>query len=184
MPAKPWTAFHSPAPTSSANTAQPGTTPTPASFTAASAAISRISEILYKVHSLPASAKDDSALLQVITESRAAFADAMDDDFNVPQALAAVFSLITSANNAFTEDRVGAESQNRLREFFAFVHEHLGIVPDGTSALPDDIQKMVDRRQAARDQKDWATSDQLRDELAGLGYTIDDTPYGPLVKKK
>ncbi len=154
------------------------------SLKAASAAIARISELLYKLDSAPTSAKDDSALLQAIAEATGMFTDAMDDDCNMPQALAAAFSLITETNSAFTQERVGTESRNQLREFFAFVHTQLGIVPKGGAAFPTDVQKLVDARVTAREQKDFVAADKLRDELSTLGYTVDDTPYGPLVKKK
>ena len=42
------------------------------------------------------------------------------------------------------------------------------------------IEDLVARRQAARDAKDWATADALRDELSGLGVVVEDTPAGPI----
>lgn len=108
----------------------------------------------------------------------------MDDDFNTPAAFGAVFSLITAANTAFAQDRVGTDAHAALTEFFALLSAQLGIVPEGGAPLPPEVQTLVDERQDARTQKDFATADQLRDRLAELGYTVDDTLYGPLVKKR
>ncbi|MCC6405184.1 MAG: cysteine--tRNA ligase [Candidatus Yanofskybacteria bacterium] len=155
-----------------------------ASLDAAQAAVQRITELLTKVHALPPSQKDDSALMHIITETRRAVEDAMDNDFNTAAAFGAVFALISAANKAFTENRVGTEASAALKAFFEFLSEQFGIVPAGGAPLSADIQSLVDERQLAREQKDFATADQLRDELAKLGYTVDDTAYGPLVKEK
>jgi cysteinyl-tRNA synthetase len=155
-----------------------------ASMTGSQAAVQRIAELLAKLESAPVSAKDDSPLMQSAHEAKHAVEEAMDDDFNSPAAFGAVFSLVASANKALAEGRIGAESKQAMQEFFAFISEQFGIVPGGGAPLPEDIQKLVDERQLARDQKDFATSDQLRTRLSELGYSVDDTPYGPLVKKR
>ncbi|MCC6934332.1 MAG: cysteine--tRNA ligase [Candidatus Yanofskybacteria bacterium] len=151
---------------------------------AAHAAIQRITELLTKIQTLPPSEKDDSALVQIIAETRHAVEDAMDNDFNTAAAFGAVFALVSAANKAVTEQRIGTESGAALRAFFAFLSEQFGIIATGGASLPETVQSLVNERQLAREQKDFATADQLRDQLAQLGYVVDDTSYGPLVKKK
>ena len=131
---------------------------------AAQAAINRITELERKHSDI------------VIDEAPAvhAIGEAMDDDFNTPKAFAAVFDLVREAN---------AKGAVPPKSFFTFLSETFGIIPDASTAVPEDIQRLVDERQLAREQKDWATSDALRDRLSELGYTVDDTPYGPLIKK-
>jgi cysteinyl-tRNA synthetase len=157
---------------------------TDASMTGAQAAVSRIAELLHRLHAAKPSAKDDSALIATIHEATHAVEEAMDDDLNTAAAFGAAFLLVTAANKALAEEKVGTEAHQALMGFFSFLNEQFGIVPEGGAPLPEDIQKLVDERQLARDQKDFATSDQLRDRLAELGYSADDTPYGPLVKKR
>jgi cysteinyl-tRNA synthetase len=48
--------------------------------------------------------------------------------------------------------------------------------------VPEDVSKLVQARQAARDQKDWAESDALRAQIAALGWQVKDTPDGPVVE--
>jgi len=98
----------------------------------------------------------------------------MNDDLNTPRAFAALFDLIRSCNK---------QQIKPPQTFFGTISDLFGIVPIMDSDVPEDIQKIVDERQLAREQKDWATADQLRDQLAEQGWTIDDTTYGPLVKK-
>ncbi|HUO75582.1 MAG TPA: cysteine--tRNA ligase [Candidatus Paceibacterota bacterium] len=157
---------------------------TDASLDAAEAATQRIAELAARSTAFQSSGKEDSPILLTIRESHRAFEEAMDDDFNTPVALAAVFSLVTEANKAITDMHFGIESQAALREFFTLVSEQLGIVPPTAEALPDDIRGLTDKRERARSEKDWAGADAIRDQLSALGYSVDDTPYGPLVKRK
>lgn len=157
---------------------------TDASLDAAEAATQRIAEVLARSRAFQSSGKDDSAVLMAVTEARGAFEDAMDDDFNTPAAFAALFALITEVNKAITDANFGMESQTAVRELFSLVSDRLGIVPPATSAFPEEVRDILDRRERARTDKDWAAADSLRDRIAALGYTVDDTPNGPLVKKK
>ncbi|UCG43452.1 MAG: cysteine--tRNA ligase, partial [candidate division WOR-3 bacterium] len=53
-----------------------------------------------------------------------------------------------------------------------------------SAEVPEEVQKLVDERQAARHAKDWARSDRLRERIAELGYLVEDTPDGARVKPK
>jgi len=53
-----------------------------------------------------------------------------------------------------------------------------------SEALPEEVQKLIDDRQAARAARDWAKSDQLRDAIQNMGYTVHDTKDGMTVIKK
>nr|MBP6886158.1 cysteine--tRNA ligase [Candidatus Paceibacterota bacterium] len=98
---------------------------------------------------------------------------AMDNDFNTAEAFAAIFTIIRDANS---RNVVPAPP------FFEFLSSVFGIVPNTHTTIPTDIQSKIDARQQARDAKDFSTSDRIRSELLELGYSVDDTPYGPLVK--
>jgi cysteinyl-tRNA synthetase len=154
------------------------------SLTNAGAAVERIRELLAKIHAVTPSTGDDSALRAAITTARQGVQDAMDDDFNTAAAFAAMFELITAANTSIAQGTLTGGGAKAVRDFFSFIHTIFGIVPFEASEVPHDIQKLVAERQNARDQKDFTASDTLRDQLAGLGWKVDDTPYGPLVKKK
>jgi cysteinyl-tRNA synthetase len=103
---------------------------------------------------------------------REAFFDALADDFNTARALAALFNWISEANKL--EDAAGDQD---LREML----EVLGIeslLARAESAPPEAIE-LADRRAAARDARDWAEADRLRDELRSLGWEVRDGPQGP-----
>jgi cysteinyl-tRNA synthetase len=119
----------------------------------------------------------------------AAFADAMNDDLAVPTALATISEALKTGNSAITagDKAVIASAANEIRGAL----DVLGCDPfdpafgsgaageDMTAALDGVIKLALEQRQAARERKDFAASDAIRDGLASLGITIEDTAQGP-----
>jgi cysteinyl-tRNA synthetase len=116
------------------------------------------------------------------------FADAMNDDLAVPTALASISENLRTGNTAITEGNKAliAQSANEIRgalevlgcDPFDVAFAQLGGA-DLTEALDGVIQIALTQRAAARDRKDFAASDQIRDGLSALGITIEDTAQGP-----
>ncbi|MCX6447620.1 MAG: cysteine--tRNA ligase [Actinobacteria bacterium] len=126
-----------------------------------------------------------SAPIPVISQG---FTDAMNDDLAVPTALAGISEAVRLGNSAITsgDKAVIAASASEIRGAL----EILGCDPfdsafvisggaDLTEALDGVIQLALAQRTAARDRKDFAASDQIRDGLAALGIIIEDTAQGP-----
>jgi cysteinyl-tRNA synthetase len=116
-----------------------------------------------------------------------AFADAMDDDLAVPQALAVLHETVRSGNAALDAD--DAEALGVAYHQVAAMVEVLGIDPRAphwsggahdTAAAPLAalVERLVQERADARAARDFATADRVRDDLAGAGITIEDTPSG------
>ena len=116
------------------------------------------------------------------------FIDAMNDDLAVPTALAGISEALRNGNSAITsgENEVISKSASEIRGAL----EILGCDPfdsvftatsgaDLTGALDGVIQLALVQRNAARERKDFAASDQIRDGLAALGINIEDTAQGP-----
>jgi cysteinyl-tRNA synthetase len=110
------------------------------------------------------------------------FRDAMDDDFNTPNAMAAVFDAAGRANRAIDEgDLAGAASLvATVLELTGAVGLELG--RESASGTDDDaeIDDLVRRRDEARAAKDFATADALRDDLTARGIQLEDTPGGTI----
>lgn len=98
--------------------------------------------------------------------------EALNDDLNTPGALGCVFTGLKEASK-FT----GKEAASALAGFNRIL-KALGItlpeISKDNTEIPSDIQALADTRWAARSNKDWATSDKLRDELAAKGWTMKD----------
>ncbi len=103
------------------------------------------------------------------------FETAMDDDLNIAGALARLFDFVREANKLDVSKADGAKCAAAVRKFDTI----LGVLPAAQEhVLDDDIQKLVDERQAARKNKDFARSDEIRDELLAQGIVLEDTPDG------
>ncbi len=114
--------------------------------------------------------------------SIAAFRLAMDDDFSTPTALDNAFSLIRSANSDLdNSDLVAAGLKSRTAvEMFAVLGIEIGSQEAETNVGPTDqeIEDLLELRAQARAEKDFATADRIRDELASAGVVIEDSANG------
>ncbi len=117
----------------------------------------------------------------------AGFSAAMDDDLGVPQALAVVHEAVTEGNSALAAgDLAGAAKRAAdVRAMMALLGldplaEHWSGGGSGLSSVVDALVTMALRpRQAARDRKDWAAADAVKEELLAAGILVEDTPRGP-----
>jgi len=106
------------------------------------------------------------------------FKTAMDDDFNVQNGLTEIFNLVSLANNYSSQTAVDKNSVNVILKAMVDLTSILGIELDDQKDLSKEIQQMVDDRDNARANKDFATSDKLRDQLKDMGVILEDTPQG------
>jgi cysteinyl-tRNA synthetase len=118
----------------------------------------------------------------------AAFAAALDDDLGVPQALAVAYDTVRAGNAALAEG--DSATARRARDEVVAMLDVLGVNPyaepwaaasdDGAArrALGPLVDVVLAQRQAARERKDFAVADALRDGLASSGIVVEDTPTG------
>jgi len=123
-----------------------------------------------------------AALPAWAVEAGTAFDAAMDQDLNVPEALAAVFALVHGGNKAL--DRGERGFGDKVLDLLADMDRVLGVLLQPAEALPEAVQAKLDARAAARAAKDWQASDRLRDDLAAMGWVVKDTPEGQKVGKR
>ena len=112
-------------------------------------------------------------------EWRDRFQAAMDRDLGTPLAVARIFDALRRANAAL--DR-GTDEARILVDTVVELAQALGLAVDPGGHITEAdaaIEELVSQRQAAREAKDWAAADALRDELSALGVIVEDTPAGP-----
>jgi cysteinyl-tRNA synthetase len=108
-----------------------------------------------------------------VAERMEAFLSALADDFNTPRALAELSKLITAARG--TELRGAHATARRMLELLGL--EALA-VPAEAEAAPAEAEALLAERGEARERRDWARADEIRDELAALGYEVRDEADG------
>jgi cysteinyl-tRNA synthetase len=106
---------------------------------------------------------------------REKFEMAMNDDINTPLALSALYELITDTNKLLMESSLGAPDAKKILAFWKRINAVFGLELIGQVEIPAEILALIKKREAARQNKDFPTSDQLRDEIEKLGYIIEDT---------
>lgn len=122
---------------------------------------------------------EEVSVATTIQEQVQAFELAMDDDFNVPNAVAAIFELVTLANAYAEATTVYRETVTSLLNTIEMLMGVLGIDGlTGASDLTEEQRRLIDARAIARTSQDYQTSDELRDQLKALGIIIEDTPQG------
>ncbi len=111
-----------------------------------------------------------------------AFAAALDDDLAVPQALAVLHETVRAGNTALdADDREAAVEASRALDAMLEVlglTEQQAATGAGASALDALVQALITQRATAREDKDWAAADRIRDAIATAGITLEDTPAG------
>ena len=126
--------------------------------------------------------EEEKAFVQRVQEHVAKFDTAMDDDLNTADAMGAIFELVRDANLSLNAETAKAAIQAALDALLELC-DVLGLLMKKASDLPDDIQALADERVQARKDKNWKRSDELRDQLKALGYTVEDTKEGQKVRK-
>ena len=108
----------------------------------------------------------------------AGFEKAMDDDFNTADAVAAIFDLVKYINTT-TDAESSKEYLQKLFDLLVKLTGVLGLIVDKKEEILDeDIEKLIEERQAARKAKDFARADAIRDELLEKGIILKDTREG------
>lgn len=133
--------------------------------------------------------EDDTAseavpdLAKAIEETEQKFVTAMDDDFNVQNALTTIYDLLPAVNANANSEKADKETLTLFEKKLAawllvFGVDTEKLCAQNAGSNDDEIEELVKKRDEARANKDWATSDKLRDQLKEMGITIQDTPQG------
>lgn len=152
---------------------------------AARASLERIRDLLYRLETCTEDLPEPKTIEESITECRNEFSKAIADDMNMPQALSAVFEMVRTTNSAIDRHQIGPSGAKKIHALFEDLDRVLGCLPlQKIDTIPPMITEALQRRELARKEKNWAVADEMRALIQKSGYTIEDGPHGPRVKRQ
>ena len=125
---------------------------------------------------------EEEAFVERLKTYEKRFDDAMDDDMNTADALGAIFELVKDANVTVREG-VSRKAAKAALDSLEAICDVLGLLSKKEDELPEEIAALVRERAEARKNKDWARSDELRNQIVSAGYILEDTKQGQKVRK-
>ena len=106
------------------------------------------------------------------------FDEAMDHDLNTADAVSAIFELVKYANTTAKEN-VSSAYASELKKLILKLGDVMGLIlEDKEEVLDEEVERLIEERQQARKNKDFARADEIRDQLAGMGIQLKDTREG------
>lgn len=152
---------------------------------AARTVLTRFSDFIQRVKDI--SKVESFGLVKLVLEkAQLAFREALSEDLNISAALAAVFEMMREANILMDQEKVGKVEANAIVEVLHSFDSVLGVLPFEPTILelPQELQDALEKRNSARQAKNWKESDYWRDFITSQGYVIEDTPSGSRLKKR
>jgi cysteinyl-tRNA synthetase len=107
----------------------------------------------------------------------------LNDDLNTPGMFTKLYEVLDRLEMAVVSKLLSKELAEKFKSLFDYVDKILAILPED-SGISEIVSTLVKRRRKARENKDWAESDRLRDEILKQGFLVEDTSSGQIIKKK
>ena len=149
----------------------------------------RVVDFLAKLDEMTGDARNPD-LESAVSRARDAFGAALASDLNTAAGLAAIFDLVHEGNAAIVARRMSAADAAGVRQAIEDFDRVLGVVSlrraeDAKPPVPiEEIERLINERKAARQRREFAAADQIRDSLAERGVLLEDNPAGTRWKRK
>ncbi len=151
------------------------------------AALARLYTCRDSMERVLGSAGDGEAKAETLADvktAREGFVKAMEDDFNTADAIAAVFELVRRINTALASSDVTKGDIKAYQDEFTALTNVLGLLYNKKDdEIPAEITELIEERKAARKAKDFAKADAIRDKITEMGYIVEETRQGTVVRK-
>jgi cysteinyl-tRNA synthetase len=112
-----------------------------------------------------------------------AFEDALDDDLNISAALGFLFESIRETNRVMDQDEMDAASASAWLDCWKRINTVLDLEAETNVVVPREVAQLAEQREAARREKNWKRSDDLRERISALGWEVRDTKDGPKITR-
>ena len=145
--------------------------------------INRIQESYSKIIECKPKTGINEEISSITKEAKKVFEEALDDDLDMPVALASIFKFIREINKYLETNQISEENKSDIIDYFETIDKILGILSDKTIEFDDDVKSLIEQRDDARIKKDWKKSDEIREELLKKGFIVEDTKEGTRIKR-
>lgn len=140
-------------------------------------------EYLFENNKTEAASEDEKTWMDSLTQYKKGFIDAMNDDLNTADAIAAIFELVRDTNSHLSE----SSSRESIKAALDLFKELTGVIglaaKEKETDLESEVEALIAQRQGARKNKDFALADEIRDALLAKGIILEDTREGVKWKK-
>lgn len=141
--------------------------------------VKKINTFISRLNAVNSNGQDNFAETdQLIYDLKHDFMAALDDDLNIAGALAALFNFIGKVNSPLTNGLINKNDAGKILAAMDNINEVLGIMDFEKQVVQKEIKELIDKREAARNARNWKEADSYRAKLAELGVDISDTPHG------
>ncbi|MGB2698420.1 MAG: DALR domain-containing protein, partial [Candidatus Zixiibacteriota bacterium] len=149
----------------------------------AKGALQRLFDFMDKLESINGE-KDNPAVQELLSKVRTKFEENLDDDLNISGALGETFDFVREINTFMDDGSISKNNAKMILDQMWEFDKVLGVLEKEELILSEEIKELIQKREDAREKKDWTLADKIRSEIESKGITVEDTSEGPKVKKK
>jgi len=129
--------------------------------------------------------ESEKTFIAALPRYKERFIEAMDDDFNTADAVSVIFELVRESNSIVGSIEPSKEFAQATLAVLNELVDVLGLIYGNSDdyGIDAEVESLIDAREAARKNKDWAKADEIRNKLGEMGITLEDTPQGVMIKR-
>ncbi len=145
--------------------------------------LQKLNELMLKLDNYKSKSGNYSKLDAIIKKTKTKFENAMDDDFETANAVAVIFEFAKESNKLLAEEKLSEKDAKKIKNFMKAIDTIFGILAEEKIKIPRGIKELAEERESARKNKDFKTADIIREKIKSLGYYVEDTKEGYIIKK-